>query len=232
MLKIIACVIMAVDHFGYGIFHNYMKVHTMDLLPEAYTNLNRAYETCHGIGRLAFPIFCFFIVEGFIRTRNVYKYALRLAIFAIISELPFDLGLYGTMFYWKHQNIILTFFIAIVMLMVLRFTENNVSGLSSFVVYLTYVCAVIGFADLAYLLKADYSWKCMLLVAVLYLARNEGPFRLIAGAASVAWEKYAPTSFILLYFYDPDIRPRFKYAFYVFYPLHLTVIYLIGLLVI
>jgi hypothetical protein len=119
-----------------------------------------------------------------------------------------------------------------VMLMVLRFIENNVSGLSSFVVYLTYVCAVIGFADLAYLLKADYSWKCMLLVAVLYLARNEGPFRLIAGAASVAWEKYAPTSFILLYFYDPDIRPRFKYAFYVFYPLHLTVIYLIGLLVI
>ena len=232
VLKIIACVIMAVDHVGYGILHNYMKAHAMDLLPDTYTSLNRAYDICHGIGRLAFPIFCFFIVEGFIRTGNVYKYALRLAIFAVISEVPFDLGLYGKVFYWKHQNIILTFFIAIVMLMVLRYIENNVSGFSAPVIYLTYVCAIIGFSDAAYLLGADYSWKCMLLIAVLYLARSTGPFRLIAGAAVVAWEKYAPASFVLLYFYDPDIRPRFKYAFYVFYPLHLLVIYLIAFLII
>ena len=232
VLKLIACIIMAVDHVGYGVIHNYMKAHAMDILPETYTNLNRAYDICHGIGRLAFPIFCFFIVEGFIRTRSVYKYALRLALFAVISEVPFDLGLYGTAFYWKHQNIILTFFIAILMLMVLRFLENSVSGLSAPVVFLTYVCTVIAFADAAYMLNADSSWKCMLLIAVLYLARSTGAFRLIAGAAAVAWEKYAPISFILLYFYDPDIRPRLKYAFYVFYPLHLALIYLIALLVI
>ncbi len=232
MLKLIACIVMAIDHFGYGILHNYMIAHAMDVAPEVYTRLNKAYEVCHGIGRIAFPIFTFFIVEGFFRTRNVYKYALRLGIFAVISEIPFDLGLYGVMFKWDHQNIILTFFIALVMLLCIRFLEKNVMGLSEPVVYFTYICAVIAFADAAYLLSADYSWKCMLLVAVLYFTRKYAPFNLIAGAAATSWEKYGPISFLLLYLYDPEIRPKHKYAFYVFYPLHLMILYFAAKLII
>lgn len=232
VLKLIACVIMAFDHFSYGLIHNYLKIHGMDLLPETYTKLNNIHEVCRGVGRIAFPIFCFFLVEGFIRTRNVYKYAARLAVFAVISEIPFDLGLYGRMFYWDHQNIILTFLIALVMMMILKFLEENSWGLSSFVVFLAKICTVIALADVAYLIHADYSWKCMLLVAVLYLFRGAGALRFIAGAAATSWEKYAPFSFILLYFYDPEIRPRFKYAFYLFYPVHLFIVYLIARLII
>lgn len=228
VLKLIACIIMAIDHIGYGLIHNYQAVHGMDLAPETYMDLQKAYDIAHGVGRLAFPIFCFFIVEGFLRTRNVYKYAIRLGIFAVLSEIPFDLGLYGVLFNWKHQNIILTFFMALIMLIILRFLETNVIGLSNTVVYLAYISAIIGFADLANLVHTDYSWKCILLVAVLYFARKDNALRLIAGAAATSWEKYGPISFVLLYFYDPDIRPRFKYAFYLFYPLHLFLIYLIG----
>ncbi len=231
-LKLIACTLMILDHAVYGIIHNYLVIHAMDMAPELYTSLNKLYETCRGVGRLAFPIFCFFLVEGFLRTRNVYKYAVRLALFALISEIPFDLGLYGVMFKWDHQNIILTFFIALLMLITIRFIENNVLGLSSFVVILCHICAIVAFADVAYLMHTDYSWKCMLLVAVLYFARSAGPFRLIAGAAATSWEKYGPISFILLYFYDPDVRPKHKYAFYVFYPLHLLIIYGIAYLII
>ena len=204
----------------------------MELMPDTYTSLNTTYEVLHSIGRLAFPIFCFFIVEGFFRTKNVYKYALRLFLFAIASEIPFDLGLYGVPFYWKHQNIILTFFLALLMLITLRFLEGNILGLSKGVVYLTYICAVIAFADVAYLMNADYSWKCMLLISVLYFTRKSKEFSLIAGAAACAWEKYAAISFVLLYFYDPEKRPRFKYAFYIFYPLHLLIIYGIAKLII
>lgn len=232
VLKLIACFIMALDHFSYGLIHNYLKIHGMDIMPETYTRLNNIHEVCRGVGRIAFPIFCFFLVEGFIRTRSVYKYALRLALFAIISEVPFDLGLYGRVFYWEHQNIILTFFIALLMMMILRFLEENSWGLSSFTVFAAKICTVIAFADGAYLIHADYSWKCMLLVAVLYLFREQGTLRFIAGAAATSWEKYAPFSFILLYFYDPEIKPRFKYAFYLFYPLHLMIVYLIARLII
>ncbi|MBO4904153.1 MAG: conjugal transfer protein TraX [Lachnospiraceae bacterium] len=231
-LKIIACVFMLIDHIAYGIIHNYMAAHGMDILPESYTTLNKVYTACRGVGRLAFPIFTFFLVEGFFRTKNKWKYAARLAVFAVISEIPFDLGLYGKLVNNEHQNIMLTFLIALLMLILLRFLDVNTFGLSRAVVYLAQICAVIAFADAAYLLHSDYSWKCMLLAAVLYFTKDLGELRLLAGAASTSWEKYAPISFILLYFYDPSIKPRFKYAFYIFYPLHLFVIYLLAKLII
>ena len=231
-LKLVACIFMLIDHIGYGIIHNYMVVHGMDLLPDTYKTLNTVYEIFRGVGRLAFPIFCFFLVEGFLRTSNVKKYAIRLFVFALVSEIPFDLGLYGAMFKWDHQNIILTFFIALLMLISIRYLESNVLALSRPVVYLTLFCAVVAFADLAYILKTDYSWKCMLLVAVLYFFRKAGTARLLCGAVSTCWEKYAPISFLLLYFYDPSVRPKHKYAFYIFYPLNFIIIYIIAKLII
>ena len=232
VIKFIACVFMFIDHLGYGVIHNYMIAHAMDIAPDLYKTLNTVYTVMRGVGRLAFPIFCFFLVEGFLKTHNVRKYAIRLGIFAILSEVPFDLGLFGQVWYKDHQNVLITFFIALIMLCVIRFLETNVLGLSPFVVDLAKICAVIAFADIAYLLKTDYSWKCMLLAAILYFTRSFGYFRLIAGAASMCWEKYAPASFLLLYFYDPDIKPRYKYAFYVFYPLNFLIIYVIAKLVI
>ncbi len=223
---------MLIDHVAFGIIHNYMIAHAMDILPETYTTLQNIYTVLDGVGRLAFPIFCFFLVEGFLRTSNVVKYAVRLGIFAILSEIPFDLGLFGVLFKWDHQNIILTFFIALIMLIVIKYMNENISGLSAPIKWLAIVCAVIAFADLANLAYCDYSWKCMLLAALLYVLRDTGAFRLIAGAGSVSMFKYAPISFVLLYFYDPSVRPRYKYSFYLFYPLHLLLVYVIARLVI
>ena len=82
------------------------------------------------------------------------------------------------------MKILITFFIALLMLVSLRYLQSNVLGLSRPVVYLTLVCAVVAFGDVAYLLKTDYSWKCMLLVAVLYIFREAGTARLLCGAVS------------------------------------------------
>ncbi len=232
VLKLIACVFMFIDHIGYGIIHNYMIAHSMDLLPEEYSMLNNIYKAFQGVGRMAFPIFCFFIVEGFLRTRNVTKYAIRLAVFGLISEIPFDIGLFGKVFYWEHQNVIITFFIAIVMLSTVKWLESNIFGLSRGVVVFAMLCAAITFGDIAFLLNTDYSWKCILAAFILYMTRDTGTFRLIAGAASMCWEKFAPISFVLLYFYDPSIKPKYKYAFYLFYPLNFIVIYLIARMII
>ena len=125
VLKLFACIVMLIDHVAFGIIHNYMIAHAMDVLPETYTTLQNVYNVLDGVGRLAFPIFAFFIVEGFMRTRNVARYAARLGIFAVASEIPFDLGLFGKPFKWDHQNIILTFFIALLMLIVIRYLDEN-----------------------------------------------------------------------------------------------------------
>lgn len=69
------------------------------------------WMTC--LGRLAFPIFAFLIVEGYFHTSNLKNYAFRLLIGALISEIPFNLMLTGRMFYPFHQNVLWTFLISL-----------------------------------------------------------------------------------------------------------------------
>lgn len=67
--------------------------------------------TC--IGRLTFPIYAFMIVEGYFHTKNLKKYVGRLLLFAIISEIPFNLAMGSRIFYPIHQNVLWSFLIAI-----------------------------------------------------------------------------------------------------------------------
>ena len=70
--------------------------------------------TC--LGRLAFPIFAFMIVEGYFHTRNLRRYAFRLFLFALISEIPFNLMYSGGPFYPYHQNVIWTLLIGLLLI--------------------------------------------------------------------------------------------------------------------
>lgn len=67
--------------------------------------------TC--IGRLTMPIFAFLLVEGYFHTSNLKKYAGRMALFALISEIPFNLAIGGRFFFPIHQNILWSFLISL-----------------------------------------------------------------------------------------------------------------------
>ena len=92
-LKYIAMATMLVDHMGYVLFPWIL------------------WLRC--VGRIAFPIFAFQIAEGCIRTHDRRRYALRLLLFAVLSEIPFDLMYGGTWFYPFHQNVIWTLLIGL-----------------------------------------------------------------------------------------------------------------------
>ena len=95
-LKIIALVAMTCDHVG------------KELLPQC--------QILQIIGRLAFPIFAYTLVEGFMHTHDVKKYLMRLGILALLSEIPFDLAFNGTILEFGHQNVFFTLFLGILML--------------------------------------------------------------------------------------------------------------------
>lgn len=72
------------------------------------------WMTC--VGRLAFPIFAFMIVEGYFHTKNLKKYITRMAVFALICEIPFNLMVGGNFFYYVHQNVLFTFLAGILLI--------------------------------------------------------------------------------------------------------------------
>ena len=84
------------------------------LLDHLWATILTGQQWMTNVGRLAFPIFAFLIAEGYFRTRNVKKYMGRLFVFALISEIPFNLMTGGGWLYPYHQNVLWTFLIAIV----------------------------------------------------------------------------------------------------------------------
>lgn len=122
-IKIIAIVAMLIDHIaavilgrilmyrGYGIAS--MNSDMMDHWMSQGTNavLLISCSIMRLIGRFGFPIFCFLLIEGFVHTRSRKKYALRLFLFCLISEIPFDLAMTGKWYYPSYQNVFFTLFI-------------------------------------------------------------------------------------------------------------------------
>ena len=129
-LKIIAIVTMFIDHAGAVLVERYLDSKGADLIPQvgqmdeetkrlALVSLLDFFMRM--IGRMAFPIFIFLLVQGFMYTHSRAKYVFRLALFALIAELPFNLAFKGSLFTTSYQNV---FFTITLGFLFLWFTED------------------------------------------------------------------------------------------------------------
>lgn len=212
VLKLIAIISMAIDHYG-AIF--------------APNEIFYRY-----IGRLAFPIFCFLLIEGFIHTRNIKKYGQRLFVFALLSEIPFDLAFYGRIGF-QHQNIFFTLFIGLVMMYLLDKSDSKSNKLS-----------IVSIAMIAaFLLVVDYNIVGIIYILAFYLTKDMVRTKRIPILAIVLTatnlilanmtQQYSVLALPLLFFYNGKLgisNKVTKLLFYIFYPLHLGVFYLIQLI--
>lgn len=177
------------------------------------------------IGRLAFPIFCFLLVEGFLHTRSVFKYACRLGIFAVISEVPFDLAFCGIPFFWGYQNIFFTLFIGLLTMLAFRCISEKFKIHFALKLPL-YILALIAGLAAAEKLYTDYGARGVLGIMAIYIFRKVKWQQILAGCVAFLWEITAPLAFIPIAFYNGKRGLKLKYIFYAFYPVHLFLLYL------
>ncbi len=232
VLKWIAIIAMFLDHVGVCILKNNHLIkladavlggNSYDYMVSDYFTWTGVYIFCRFIGRLAFPLFCFLLVEGFLHTKNVKKYAFRLLLFSIISEIPFNLAVFDTIFHPNAQNVFFTLFIGLCVLYSLdRMTEKLPANLLP----LRYLAVFAGMCT-AILLKTDYDAYGILLIALLYELRNNRKRQCIFGAFLTLFNSYtAFLSFLFILAYNGKrARQLSKYFFYAFYPVHLLLLY-------
>ena len=219
VLKGIAAALMLTDHVG------------AILLPEV--------PVLRCVGRLAFPIFAFFIAEGYAHTRDFGRYFRRLAILAVVSEMPFNLE-NGAVFDLTRQNVLFTFCLALLTLRGLEALGRE-RGFGRWA-----GCGLVlaaGFAA-GELLRTDYGGWGVVTVALLYLCRD-GKYAklwlLLAMAAvnglgmgsltmpvfggEMPIQIFAVAALPVIWLYNGQAGPKgLRRAFYVFYPAHLLVL--------
>lgn len=215
-LKLIACITMLIDHTGASVVYALLSLNQFrNSNPDLWTNLNTLYRYMRQIGRLAFPIYCFLIVEGFFHTHSVRKYCERMFLFALISEFPFDYALKASVPYLRKQNVFFTLLIGLLCMYLLE-KMRGMPWIQFF--------AVASSMYLANALMTDYNFKGVFLIVMLYFFHDYRLYQCVAGAASIAWEHIAPLSFILCFFYNGKRGLRLRYFFYFFYPGHLLIL--------
>ncbi len=136
-VKIIAVAAMLIDHIAAVVMmrqileRGFLEIANSGNLTELTDWLMEnavlfyTYQLMRYIGRLGFPIFCFLLVEGFQRTRDVRKYALRMGAFALISEIPFDLANAGKAFNMGYQNVYFTLLFGLLALCCIKYVTDH-----------------------------------------------------------------------------------------------------------
>ena len=245
ILKLFAIVTMAMDHTGAVLFPG--------------------NEELRIIGRLAFPIFCFLISEGFVHTKSVQKYLMRLGIFAVVSEIPFNLAFHRKLI-CDGCNVFVTLFLGLLALylydLIMKWEEVP-KAVSSIAALIPVVLSCVT----AQMIGSDYERYGVMLIFIFYIFRDNRTCAIIAfflcteiryGLSSVSTERFDSAYSWLKLFEDGDVtwyisssiqqycilsaipialyngkkgEYSFKWAFYVFYPAHLILLWLIKLIV-
>lgn len=210
------------------------------------------WMTC--IGRLAFPIFAFMIAEGYMRTSNVKMYAKRMFIFALITEIPFNLAFGGNLLYPFHQNVLFTFLIAIGLI---HLNEKARKNGKIVLRVLTAIGTVILGSFIGLITMVDYHHAGVLTVLVFYFFRERkwwgylGQFiclwyinmemlggfgyevELFGQLVFLSRQGFALLALIPIWLYRGERghhSKAFQYFCYAFYPAHLLILAILGMI--
>ena len=220
--------LISVDDYENLMYKNAQRMFGLHLVDQSIILLQfgtyklTLYRLMRDLGRFAFPIFCFLLIEGFLHTRSKVRYGISLAVLAVISEIPFDLEHNGTFFY-SEQNVFFTLLLGYLGLCAIaRFREKPLFAFLS----------LLGLLVVCYYLNADYWVQGFAFIILLYALREQKLLRIFT-AFLLNNFRFVLLAFLPIALYNGKrgfIRGAFlKYLFYLIYPLHIFIIYLIKL---
>lgn len=245
LLKVIAALCMLVDHFTKTtVTKVYIALEQAGQLPaDTHVVFNHVLETIlYPIGAIAFPLFCFLFVEGYRHTRNRKKYFCRLAVFALISEIPFDLTFFsgfveinGTYpFYWHYQNVMFTFLLGMITLLLIDKAGHIPRKWPAMLIQAGIVTAMCCIAE--FFIHADYEGYGVFLIVLFYVLRKNRLLQVLGPLAAmlVVYNPYPVSmvvSMLLILLYNGQRgKWKQKYFFYWFYPGHMVGLLLLNAL--
>lgn len=223
-LKIIGAVLMVLYFFSACVVQNNI-LHVSDYTAEDLNALMSADgqimlwagigSVGSVIGVLGIPIFAYLLVQGVEHTSDLRRYALSVLVFAVISEVPYDLAMTEQVWNWSEQNSLWTVFIALVMLWLMKRFQG--SGTVPLILGFLFVAAGCFWAIF---LRCKFGAGFVLITAVLYLLREHRGVSFGLGALVSLIYATAPLGFVPVAMCSgerQDMGKR-KYTFYVLYP--------------
>ena len=219
MLKVLAVITMLIDHVA-AFFLRGSNIVLFSLLGRQFD----LYSIMRWVGRISFPLFAFLLVEGYLHTTDKKRYGKNLLIFALISEIPWNLVHSGSIFYGA-QNIFFTLLLGFLAIWILESQKGY-----------TRIFGLLFMMAFALAFGADYGFRGVGLRLLLYVLRDQPLLRAVLGSCTRSSGWIAGLAFFPIGMYNRErgfIRGRLaKYAFYAVYPVHLFIFYLVKLILI
>lgn len=228
-LKRVAVASMIIDHIGSFLLgamlepfkSNGMLVVNGDSSATLW-QIMKAKELCDLLGRAAFPIFCFLMVEGFLHTHDRARYGLRMALFALVSEIPYDLIHFHTPVSFRLQNVMFTLTVGIFTLLAVSKAEERWRAAPGPRWAAVAVLTAAGMA-LAYLVRGEYVFLGVLSAVLVYLLRDKGRLRVVGLAPLLMVSPWTLLAVPAILLYNGERGKGSQWFFYVFYPAHFLV---------
>lgn len=215
-LKYIAIISMIIDHTNKALIYPYLTSANGFL-----TTLSNIFDI---IGRIAFPLFCFFLVEGFFKTRSRKKYLLNLLIFGVISEVPFDMFTTASFFNTNWQNVMFTLALVLVTVWIIDILKAKMQNKPKAIWYVVSLLIVGVMCIVSMLLSVDYEHHAILIGYFFYLFHDMPIFAILFGYASMYESPWALLGFGLTLTYNGERGRQNKMLNYWFYPIHMLIL--------
>lgn len=213
-LKYIAFLSMLIDHTNKALIYPILNEGILQ-------HISNLFDI---IGRIAFPLFAFFVVEGFFKTRNRKKYLTNLFVFAVISEVPFDMFLTSTFFNTRANNVLFTLALSLITIWIIDILKNKLENKPPILWYLVSVVVIIISCFISMQFGLDYEHHSIIIVYLFYIFYNKPVVGCALAYLSIITEVWSILGFGLVLTYNGERGKQNKIINYWFYPVHLLIL--------